>query len=429
MSPFSSMLNRLQQVLPFGEFTRNVVGLTAGSVASQLVPLLVSPILTRMYSPEDFGVYSLYFSCIMIASTFATARYELAIVVPKEHREGLDLLKLSMTVCVGVTLITFLLVAFLYDPLLSLIRGPKGSFNLFWVPLGILVTGFSQSLYYYHNRFARFRVMSIGRITRGVGYAFASILIGIFIPAGSSLIVADITSYSLSNTYMLRVLGSNLFQISWPALKEVSVRYSSFPRFSIGSGLIEKGSTQSPTFMMSSLFGSVASAGYFSLAQRLIPSDLIGRAVGDVFRQKAAELMASQGQCKELFITTTKKLSLAGLALFSVAYVVIKPAVRIIFGEAWGEIANFSQIMMPLFLFQFVASPVSSLVQIGGKQHIDLIIQIFTISGVFLSFFVGHHYYNSIHVALKLYTLTYCIRYSIEFYVSWRLSLGHEVHR
>ena len=76
--------NRIFNQESQSEFSRNVLTLVTGTTLAQAIPVLISPILTRLYSPEDFGVYAIYFSVLMITSVVATGKYEMAIVLPKD---------------------------------------------------------------------------------------------------------------------------------------------------------------------------------------------------------------------------------------------------------------------------------------------------------------------------------------------------------
>ena len=94
------MLNKLK---PKSEFSRNVVTLMTGTTIAQAIPIAISPILTRIYTPEDFGVFAVYLSILTIVAVVATGKYELAIMLPEEENDALNLVSLSI-----------LLVSFLY---------------------------------------------------------------------------------------------------------------------------------------------------------------------------------------------------------------------------------------------------------------------------------------------------------------------------
>ena len=63
---------------------KNIATLVTGTMIAQAIPIAISPILTRLYTPAEFGSFALYMSIVSILVVIATARYELAIVLPKK---------------------------------------------------------------------------------------------------------------------------------------------------------------------------------------------------------------------------------------------------------------------------------------------------------------------------------------------------------
>ena len=101
------MLNKFK---PKSEFTRNVLTLMTGTTIAQAIPIAISPILTRLYTPEDFGVFALYIGIVAILSVFATGKYELAIMMPKDNQEAFSILLLS--ICISMFFSKFVFILF-----------------------------------------------------------------------------------------------------------------------------------------------------------------------------------------------------------------------------------------------------------------------------------------------------------------------------
>jgi O-antigen/teichoic acid export membrane protein len=85
----------LTKLKPKSEFAKNVLTLMTGTTIAQAIPIAISPILTRIYTPEDFGVFALYMSLASIISVVATGRYELAIMLPKKDDDAINIVALS----------------------------------------------------------------------------------------------------------------------------------------------------------------------------------------------------------------------------------------------------------------------------------------------------------------------------------------------
>jgi len=97
------------------EFVRNVLTLTSGTALAQLIPLILAPFLSRIYDPEDFGRLALYLAIVQILGAISSGRYELAIMLPKKEKEGVQITLLSIVITIAVSLVSLIVVLFFSD--------------------------------------------------------------------------------------------------------------------------------------------------------------------------------------------------------------------------------------------------------------------------------------------------------------------------
>lgn len=412
------------------EFSRNVLTLVTGTTVAQAIPVLISPILTRLYSPEDFGIYAIYFSVLMILSVVGTGKYEMAIVLPKNDEDAKKLFVLSISIATAVSIFLLIAIAFsiYFLPIPESLVNAKSTFLL--IPVGIFLIGLTQSLHYFLNRKGRYVDLAKARIFRSIGYVTSTITFGLINPLGFALALGDSIGYLANNLFLLfkeNDLLKNLYTKAHD-LKAIAKRYSNFPKYLIVSGLFEKGSGQAPVLLISNLFNSTIAAGYFSFAQRMIvtPADLVSRAISDVFRQRASQDFHNHGNCHSVFIATFKKLLMIGVLPFCLGYFIINDLFAFVFGSQWAVAGEFAQIMMPMFFLQFVVSPLSIVFVIAEKQKYDLLLQIFLFIAVVLSFVVGSYFFQDIRLSVKLFTFVYCLKYLVEFALAYKFSLGRD---
>ena len=67
-----------------------------GIAISQAIPIAISPILTRLFTPNDFGIFALYLSIVSIISIVATGRYELAVILPDNDKDAIHIVLLAL---------------------------------------------------------------------------------------------------------------------------------------------------------------------------------------------------------------------------------------------------------------------------------------------------------------------------------------------
>lgn len=409
-------------------FATNVFTLAGGTAVSQLIPLAISPFLTRMFEPEIFGLFSLYFSILMVSSVFATGKYEMAIIIPSEDKEARAVFDLSIILSFISSSGLFIVLLITKDFFLAAVNAEALGYQVLLVAPGLLAVGLAQSYHYYLNRQSLYKLMSGVRIIRSIGYSIFALVGGLF-KFGPTLITADVFGHLCSVIFATRKISSEKFTFSsFTQLARVAKKYSNFPKYLIVSGLLEKGSGQLPVFVLINLFHSLPAAGFFSFAQRIIiaPADLISRAIGDVFRQKASEQYNRFGECEELFRSTCKRLVLIGAIPFLVAFLLAEDAFALMFGSEWREAGTYARIMMPLFFMQFVVSPLSSMFVIANKQRFDLGMQIALFTLTAISLIIGKYYFNEIRYALTLLTVVYCLKYAVEFFLAYKFSKKHD---
>ena len=118
----------LRKLIPQSTYARNVITLMTGTAFAQALPIAVSPILTRLYSPAEFGVFAMYLAVASILGVLVTGRYELAILIPKQDRDAIHIAALSAALSV---LLSGLLLLLRHFTLLLLVVGAR-QFTDFW---------------------------------------------------------------------------------------------------------------------------------------------------------------------------------------------------------------------------------------------------------------------------------------------------------
>ena len=78
------------------DFSKNVLTLISGTTIAQGITIAISPILSRIYSPSDFGIFAAFSSVIAMISLIIGGRYEVAILLPKKDEDAANLFALSV---------------------------------------------------------------------------------------------------------------------------------------------------------------------------------------------------------------------------------------------------------------------------------------------------------------------------------------------
>lgn len=416
------------------DFAVNVLTLMTGTTIAQAFPIAFSPILTRIYSPDDLGTLAIYLSIVAIFANLITLKYELAIIIPEKDSDSASLVALSVIITFILSIIILIVVCVFNEQITNLLgKGNKAiSSWLYFVPITVFLIGIYNSLNYWFNRKKEYKTLAVSKVVNMSGMTFSQIILGLlkFIPKG--LMFGVILGRFFSTLPLLfkvfKEKNKTLFySVSKKKIKIQANKYKRFPIYSLPADSINVISNQLPVFFINKYFGA-SLLGNYSLMERVLgaPISLIGKAVSDVFRQKASEDYVSNGHCIEIFLKTLKTLTafaiLPTLLLFFVAPIVF----GFVFGEEWVIAGELAQIMAVLFFFRFIISPMSYMFYIAEKQHYDTLWQIALLIGTIVSFMIGV-YYDSYHIALISFSITYSALYLVNLYLSYTFAKGNTI--
>jgi len=384
----------LGRIFPKNEFLRGVGILVGGTASAQVLLVLASPLLTRLYTPADFGLLAVYSALLALFSVVSSLRYELAIPLPESNGEAANILVLSLIVVAAMTGISCLMILLAGDQIASALDSPN-LVQYFWLlPIGIFLAGIYKVFNYWAVRTKSFGDITVTRISQTlVTLAFQLFLYKL---GSLALLLGQAGGQGIGSYRLTRsALKHEEFRTwSWSGIWAAARRYKQFPIFSTWSGLFNTGGTQLPPLIFATCF-SASSAGFYALASRIlnIPMSLIGGAIGQVYFSDLAEAKRESKLSKLIQngILSLLKLSLPAAGCF----MLIAPDLfSFVFGAEWqmsGEIARW---MVPWILFQFISSPLSTLFFVLEKENLGLYFQASMLLIRVASLMIGFLYYD-----------------------------------
>ena len=353
----------------------------------------------------------------------------MAIMLPEKDEDAINVVAVSVIITLVISIISLILIFPFRNSLAILLKSPEIAHYLLFIPVTVFAIGLYTIFNLWLNRKAHFKSISAGKITRSAFSSFFSIGFGLTLFKTGGLILADTIGQLVSGIYvMIRFLKYDRHKIrfiSKESMIKQSGRYKHFPKFNILSGLLEKSSGQLPVIMLTTFFGA-ATVGFISFAQRIIgiPGSLIGASAGDVFRQQAILEFQKNGNCRDTFLDLLKLLIRVAIIPFLIIFFFSPFLFAFIFGPEWRIAGEYARIMTFMFFLSFIVGPLSNMFIIAEKQKIDLIVQVFLFSFLLLSILAGYNFFHDPKAVIVLYSITYCIKYFIELYLSYQFSKG-----
>jgi len=360
---------------PQSEFTRNVLTLMTGTSIAQAIPIAISPILTRIYTPEDFGIFALYMSVAGLISVMATGRYELAIMLPKNDKDAAQVLMLSLMISFFVSLCSLIFVFIFNESITSLLKEPEISSWLYFIPLSVLLTGLYQSFYYWNNRQKKYKNLASTKVSQSIVTSSSNVSLGVASLGSSGLIFSSLIGQAISNIILIRLtlFSKRALTLKVDRLKimALSRKYKKFPMINSLNAFVDQIRVAGINVLIIRLFGT-GTLGQFSLAWKMVqtPLSLISGSLSQVFYQKIA-----RSEKKDLYgllrgyLQKSVMLSLPifiGIFLFSVDIFVF------IFGVNWELAGQVASLLSPWLFFNFLSAPIAHIFIVLDRQDIVL---------------------------------------------------------
>ena len=352
-------------------FLRNLAILGSGTALAQLIPILASPLLTRIYSPNDFGMFAVFMALISTFTPLVCGKYEVALVLPRddvhaEHLFGIAIY-FSLAVSGGIVAI-FLLFG---DDVLSFLDADKLGNWVFAVPLALLLTGFFTASNYLANRNRQYILMSHARVSRSLATTFTGILAGTLGAGFGGLLAGVIVGLLVASLILLhrnqKILKRRTFV--WSRAKHLLFgKYRHYLIYNASTGLLNGLTLSLPVFFLSRYFPE-SIVGYYAIVLRvtLAPVGFISASVSQINLKKVIDLVNADRPVMPYLL----KLTGALLLIIAIpALIVILwgfELFALVFGESWATAGEYASIMMPAIAIQFVASTLSTTLE--ATQH------------------------------------------------------------
>lgn len=412
-----------------GSYISSVFTLITGTVIAQLIPILVSPIMSRVFTPEDFGLFALFMSIVSILSVIATGRYELAIMLPEEDSDGVNLASLSILLSAAFSIILLAIIVLFRMQIISLFSNNILNVWMWLIPISVFLVSAYQCINYWVNRRRRYKQLSVNRVIQSTSIAISSLSIGLLIYREAGLIAGQVFGQVISMSILVSIIlhedSALLKFVRKEKMKELASRYKRFPKYLVFAHLLNASSAQLPIILLTALYNPTIS-GHFSLTQKVLaaPLVIIGKAFGDVFREKASMEFIKSGECRGIYQKTLKYLFFVSIIPFTVLFFIAPKLFSIVFGSEWYIAGQYARIMVIMLFIQFIASPLSYMFMIAEKQSLDLIWQIVLFVIAFTSIFMGYYIFDDPIYSILFFTISYSIMYSINLYMTYRFAWG-----
>lgn len=367
------LFKRVAKLLPKNPFARNVSVLMAGTVSGHLITIVISPILTRLYSPDAIGTFNVFLSLLSIASIIATMQFQLAIPLPESDDEAIDVVTLAFISLIILSSVLFGIQRLQHPLLLEWSRVMSHG----WLfVLALFLLGVYEIVSLWATRKEAFRSIAVTRISQSV--ASAGFQLALFPLQSFGLMIGFVASRLVGVNGLAKGLLASYrnHPPEWRRLWSSLCKYRQFPLFSLPNELLNAAGRNLPTVLLASFFGP-AVAGYYALAERVVavPVVLIGNATAQVLMTAIPEAYR-KGYLRALVMSVQGQLlRIYGLP-YMVALLVAPEIFAFLFGLDWRVAGQVTQLLVPWLLVRSLSNPLAPVARAAGKLGTGLIFEV-----------------------------------------------------
>jgi len=395
-------------------FIRNVFIIASGTAMAQVVNMIFSPLITRIYGPEAYGLMGTFTAIIQIIGPIAALSYPIAIVLPKYDEEAKTIAKLSFFIVLANTIIISFLFFLFDDLILDIFNiGPISEF-LYLIPVAVLSAGILQIIQQWLIRKNLFNIsakanlletsfVNIGKLTTGLFYPYASVLV--FFTAFRQGIRA-VLMYVFSGKTKFKKIFS-LTNDNKNSILNQAKKHRDFPLYRTPEVTLSAVSSNTPVLLLTSFFGPAA-AGFYSIARSVlgIPSTLIAKSVGDVFYPRVSKAAQNKQKITPLILKSTSYLALVGLIPYGIIMLLGPWLFSLVFGQDWTIAGQYARWVSLWSFFNFINRPSVQTLPVISAQRFQLIFTTSKLIITSLALLIGFFVFNSDIIAIALFGIT-----------------------
>ena len=406
------------------EYFKSVFRLTVGSLIAQLITILVSPISTRLYTPEQLGIYTLIITVVAMFGPVLAGKYDMAIVSAEDEDEAMNLI-------VGSTIFSMVFIVLITIGYRFYLQGKPEILNevgsLAYMLVGILVvTAFINICNNYNNRHKEYKIISSVYVIRTLCQNMGLVVFG-FLKLGS---IGLLLSQFIGSLMGLKKQGTRLYQnrflfekVKLNEVKKTLIKYKKQPLYSMPAHFINSSSYSMLNFFITGLFG-LSMFGYYSMSYRILglPLSLVSMNVSKVFFQRASEEKNKTGQFNKTLMQITVFLTCLSIPMVLVLICVGPFLFEVVFGKGWFVSGVFARTLAPMYGFRFVVSALTPALVISGEQRLELILQSLFVLTSLCSYFICGTFGFGIETFLTCIAIFYSIIYILLYIAIYKLS-------
>ncbi|KON82894.1 polysaccharide biosynthesis protein [Rossellomorea marisflavi] len=395
-------------------FIRNVAIMASGTALAQAITMALSPLITRIYGPEAFGILGVFVAITGIVAPLAALTYPIAIVLPKREDHAKGLMRLSLYISILIASFVAIILSVFNENIVNLFNIESVAPYLYLIPVVILCAGFLQVVEQWLIRKKQFRISANASIIQAVLLQGGKVVAGLFFPVASILII--FTAFGEGIKALFMALFTSKFEVNKIRassncekinLNMIAKKYVDFPKYRAPEVLFNAISQSLPVLMLASFFGP-SSVGFYTIGRSVLsmPTILIGKSVGDVFYPRISDAEKSGEDLLQLIKKATLMLGIIGILPFGIIILFGPVLFSFIFGPHWLVAGEYARWIALWSFFGFINIPSVRALPVLGAQSFHLKFTILMLLTRIIVLAIGYYAFSSDQIAVALFGIS-----------------------
>jgi O-antigen/teichoic acid export membrane protein len=370
------MIKKIFKSIKYSKFANHFKILAIGTLLSQIVLVLTSPFITRLYSPEVFGVFSIFIAIVSLVAPVSCGRYDVALVIEKENnRDAL----LVLCLIAGFAVSFFLLIIFFIgeEQLKKLLNAEKLHFWWYLIPLIVFLQSIIIALLSYANGYKHYHIISKASVVKSFINSLIILAFGFLGFSSNGLFIAEILSSITTVIFLIWIYRTFFKKKTLESIKKLAIlakKYKKFPLYQASSTIINSLRVMLPIFFLANYF-SIEFVGYYALVLKVVffPLSFISRSVSMLHLKKVSEIIHNKSHAVRYLVSMTSILT-AIIIVPMILIIIFGPQIfSFIFGLEWTVAGEFASILMPGLSVIFIVSTLSPVFASTGNLILSTI--------------------------------------------------------
>jgi O-antigen/teichoic acid export membrane protein len=349
---------------------KDILTLSIGNAIAFVAPVMLYPVLSRVFTPSDYAIFGLYSSIFALLEIASAGRYDFAVVMPKEDDDAINIVAGGLIISVIYSIFIFILTVLFKDVAASKLHNIQLANWLLWLPIGLFLISISKLCNAWLIRGKKFKAASINKAGQKIAEGSAQVLFG-FIHFGNGLVLGDVSGRLFNaglSVYQGVRYGLNKKKVSWTSIKANLKLFREFPKFAIVPAMLNTLGGMLPVFIIS-MYYSVEISGNFNFSRIIlsVPFALIATGISQVLMQQVSTIKHEREPIADEVYSLAIKLFAISVIGSVIIYFFGPVLFEFVFGIKWRVAGWYTSILILSTSVSLVVSPFGILLPVLGK--------------------------------------------------------------